>query len=253
MTTAVITGAASGIGACVKARLEAQGYVVIGIDLKGETVSADLSTADGRANAISEVVKLSGGSIDRLVLAAGLGGHLDNGALVAKVNYYGVVELLDGFKDAVAKAGGRVVAVSSNSAFMGVDPQSDLVNAFLDGTEDEVMKLIGDAPASKTYANSKHAVARAVRRRAPDWARAGIRLNAIAPGQTATPMFKGAAEHPTIGEAVKQIPIPQGRTATPDEMAGVIDFLLSDAADYIQGSILYADGGTDAQIRPNGF
>lgn len=253
MSTAVVTGAASGIGACVKARLENQGYNVIGIDLKGESVSADLSTAEGRAKAIEDVLDLSKGSIDRLVLAAGLGGHLDNGALVAKVNYYGVVELLDGLKEALAKAGGRVVAVSSNSAFMGVDPQGELITAFLDGTEEDVMKLIGDAHASQTYGNSKHAVARAVRRRAPDWARDGIRLNAIAPGQTATPMFKGASEHPTIGESVKRIPIPQGRTATPDEMAGVIEFLLSDAADYIQGSVLWVDGGTDAQLRPDGF
>jgi len=253
MKTAVITGSASGIGACVKARLQAQGFRIIGVDLKGEAVSADLSTAGGREAALKKVLELSGGSIDRLVLAAGLGGHLEDGALVAKVNYYGLVVVLDGLKAAVEAAGGRVVTVSSNSAFMGVDPQGELITAFLDGTEDEALKVIGDAHGALTYASSKHAVARAMRRRAPEWGRAGIRLNAVAPGQTETPMFRGAADHPVIGESVKRIPIPQGRTATPDEIAGVIDFLLSDAADYIQGSVLYVDGGTDAQLRPDGF
>ena len=57
MGIAVITGAASGIGACTKARLETQGYEIIGIDLKGETISADLSTAEGRQVAIDQTLK----------------------------------------------------------------------------------------------------------------------------------------------------------------------------------------------------
>ena len=57
MGTAVITGAASGIGACIKARLTQQGYDIIGIDLKGETISADLSTREGRQNAIDKALE----------------------------------------------------------------------------------------------------------------------------------------------------------------------------------------------------
>ena len=80
-----------------------------------------------------------------------------------------------------------------------------------------------------------------------------MRLNAIAPGQTETPLFRGAADHPQIGQAVSAIPIPQGRVAAADEIAGVIEFMLSDAAAYMQGSVLYVDGGTDAQLRPEAF
>ena len=109
MGIAVITGAASGIGACVKARLENQGFDIIGIDLKGEAISADLSTAEGRQKAIDKALELSGGKINRLVLAAGLGGHLDDGQLVAKVNYFGAVSLLDGLRDALANSKGRCV------------------------------------------------------------------------------------------------------------------------------------------------
>lgn len=253
MKTAVVTGSASGIGACVKARLEAQDYKVIGIDLKGEAISADLSTPEGRQSAIKTALDMSNGKIDRLVLAAGLGGHIANGALVAKVNYFGAVALLDGFKNALAEVDGRCVVICSNSAHMGITPDNPLVEAFLAGDEDAALAVIGDMDGTKTYGTSKHALTRAVRRRSAEWGTAGITLNAIAPGQTATPMQKGAADHPIIGKAVDSIPIPKKRLASPDEMAGVIEFMLSDAAEYMQGSVIYVDGGTDAQLRPDGF
>ncbi len=253
MGTAVITGAASGIGACIKARLTQQGYDIIGIDLKGETISADLSTREGRQNAIDKALELSGGKIDRLVLAAGLGGHLEDGQLVARVNYFGAIELLDGLKDALEETSGRVVVISSNSAQMRTDPESDIVRCLLEGNEGQAMQYIGDSHGALTYGVSKHAVARAVRRRAAEWGQAGITLNAIAPGMTETPMFRGAADHPVIGKSVEAIPIPKTRVASPDEIAGVIEFMLSDAAEYMQGSIIYVDGGTDAQLRPDAF
>jgi NAD(P)-dependent dehydrogenase (short-subunit alcohol dehydrogenase family) len=254
MKTAVITGAASGIGGCVKTRLENDGYKVIGIDLKGEEISADLSTKDGRQHAIDQALDKSDGEIDILVLAAGLGGHLEDGQLVAKVNYYGAVTLLDGFKDALAASeNGRCVVIGSNSAQMRTDPNADIVVSMLDKSEDQTMQYIGDSHGALTYGLSKHAVSRAVRRRAAEWGEAGIRLNVIAPGMTETPMFRGAADHPVISKSVEAIPIPQKRYASPDEMAGVIEFMLSDAAAYMQGSIIYVDGGTDAQLRPDAF
>ena len=65
MKTAVITGSASGIGACVKARLENEGYSVIGIDLKNASIEADLSTPEGRQHAIDSALEKFGGKIDR--------------------------------------------------------------------------------------------------------------------------------------------------------------------------------------------
>jgi len=253
MKKAIISGSASGIGACVKTRLEKQGYSVTGIDIKNAEVNADLSTADGRNSAIRGALEHTGGDFDILILAAGLGGHLDDGQLVAKVNYYGAVELLDGFRDGLAASKGRCVVISSNSAQMHMDPNNDLALALLDGTEDQAMELIGDNHAALTYGISKHAVARAVRRRAAEWGGLGIQLNAIAPGMTETPLFRGAADHPEIGKSVEAIPIPLDRVASADEIAGVIEFMLSDAGSYMQGSIIYVDGGTDAQLRPDAF
>ncbi len=253
MKHAVISGSASGIGACVKARLEAQGFRVIGIDLKNADITADLSKPQGRAQAVRSALEISGGKIDRLVLAAGLGGHVDDGQLVVRVNYFGAIELLDGLKDAVVEASGRCVVISSNSAQMRTDPESDIVKSLLDGDEAGAMAHIGDAHGAMVYGPSKHAVARAVRRRSADWAEAGATLNAIAPGQTETPLFRGAADHPVIGKSVEALPLPKKRVATADEMAGIIEFMLSDAADYMQGSIIYVDGGTDALLRPDAF
>lgn len=253
MKKAAVSGSASGIGACVKKRLEKQGYEVVGIDIQDAEIIADLSTEKGRQAGIEELLKKTDGELDVLVLAAGLGGHLEDGQLVAKVNYFGAITLLDGAKDALAKKQGRVVVISSNSAQMHMDPNNDLAKAMLDGTEEEAMSVIGSNHAALTYAVSKHALARAVRRRAAEWGQAGIRLNAIAPGMTETPMFRGAADHPEIGKSVDAIPIPQNRYAAPDEIAGVIEFMLSDASAYMQGSIIYVDGGTDAQLRPDAF
>ena len=84
MSIAVISGSASGIGACTKTRLEAQGFRVIGIDMKDADIIADLSSGEGRKSAVDSALEMSGGKIDRLVLAAGVGGHVESGQLVAR-------------------------------------------------------------------------------------------------------------------------------------------------------------------------
>lgn len=254
MGTAVVTGAASGIGRCVRERLEGQGDRVVGIDLRDVEIEADLSTAEGRAAAVARALDASNGAIDRLVVAAGLGGHVKDGGLVARVNYFGAVDVLDGLLPALeGRPGAAAVAVCSNSAQMGDPVDHPVVKALLAHDEAAAMAAIGDMPGAAIYGISKHALSRAVRRRAADWGAAGVRLNGIAPGQTRTPLFEGSEKDPVLGRFVDDIPIPLGRKAQPEEMAGLITFLLSDAAAYVHGSILWADGGTDAVQRPDAF
>jgi len=253
MSIAVITGAASGIGAEVRKRFEAQGYEVIGIDLKNSEVTADLSTEAGRTSAISETLAKCDGKIDRLLLAAGLGGHLDDGALVARVNYFGAVALLDGFKDALAATGGQCIAIGSNSAQMRPIDNTPIVEAMMEGDESKTMDIIGDMHAAMVYAGTKHALTRAARHRAAEWGEAGIQLNVIAPGPTETPMLQGVKDHPTISKSLEMIPIPQKRFAQVEEIAGVIEFMFSETAAHMHGSVIYVDGGSDAQVRPDRF
>jgi len=253
MSYAVITGAASGIGAEVRKRLEAQGYEVIGIDLRNTEVTADLSTSDGREKAVAETLDRTGGKIDRLLLAAGLGGHLEDGALVARVNYFGALALLDGFKDALAVSKGRCVVIGSNSAQMRPVDETPMVLAMMEEDESKTMDIIGDMHAAMVYAGSKHSITRAARHRAADWGAAGIQLNVIAPGPTETPMLQGVKDHPTISKSLEMIPIPQNRFALVEEIGGVIEFMFSDTASHMHGSVIYVDGGSDAQVRPDRF
>lgn len=250
----VVTGSASGIGAAVCRGLELQGDRVVGIDLHDAEVVADLSNPKGRLEAVDAVIAAaSPGGPDRIVLCAGLGTHAPDPGLIAAVNYFGCVELLDGlFPQLVGKPGASVVVVSSNSAQLTDFNGHPYVEALLAGDEKKAMELARGDNGFIAYAGSKHAVARAVRLRSQQFGEVGVRLNAVAPGATETPLLEGVRADPTWGAALESVPIPLGRPARPQEIADVILFLLSEGAAQIHGSIVYVDGGSDAVMRPSG-
>ena len=103
------------------------------------------------------------------------------------------------------------------------------------------------------YAASKLALARFVRRAATGatWAGAGIRLNAVAPGATLTPLLQRGLDHPRLGAAIRGFPIPLGGFGEPDRIASAIAFLLGPDAGFCCGSVLFVDGGSDALLRPD--
>ncbi|MFN3866360.1 MAG: SDR family oxidoreductase [Demequina sp.] len=256
MGTYVVTGAASGMGRATADRLRADGHEVIGVDLAGAEVSADLSTPGGRAACVAEVLDLCDGSLDGAVAAAGLGGVPGRDRLIMAVNMLGVCEVLEALQPALARAGSaKVVVVSSNSTTLTPLVPAALVRALLARDLDRAMRVLrifGKRSAPFAYAGSKLAVARWVRRTAvrDDWAGAGIRLNAIAPGIVQTPLLD---EQIAAGEkdAVEGLPVPVRRRGTAGEMAEWITFLLSPAADFLCGAVVFVDGGTDAYFRPD--
>lgn len=254
MGNMVVTGCASGIGKAVADHHAAQGHKIIGIDLKNADIEADLSTLEGRQAAIDAALELSGNEIDGLVTAAGMGGHLADGKLVAIVNYFGTVELLDGLFPAMqGRPNASAVALSSNSAQFRIDPDDPVIDALLAHDIDKVSELVGDQPSYMTYGKSKHAVSRAVRQRAGEWGAAGVRLNAIAPGQTETPLLQGTRDNPELKEMLAAVPIPLQRTASADEIARIIVSMMGEELSFMHGSIVFVDGGTDALLRPDGF
>jgi NAD(P)-dependent dehydrogenase (short-subunit alcohol dehydrogenase family) len=244
------------MGAATKARLEAAGDKVIGVDLRDADVVADLGTPEGRQAAIDGIGALTD-SLDGLVTWAGLPGLTDRpGSLLASVNYFGSVALLEGLRPLLAKGDrAAAVAISSNSTTVQPGVPMDVVHACLAGDEPAARAAADAASSLATYPATKTAIAWWVRRNAPTeaWAGAGITLNAVAPGAVETPLLQASREDPTVGGFIDAFPIPVGRKGTADELAAFVQFLLGPDARFFCGSVLFCDGGTDAQARPDDF
>jgi NAD(P)-dependent dehydrogenase (short-subunit alcohol dehydrogenase family) len=253
VSTIAVTGAASGIGAATTALLADRGDRVIGVDLKDVEVIADLATSDGRRTAIEAITTSCGGALDGLVTCAGLAGapHRPGSALVA-VNYFGTVELLAGLRPSLVRGSeASAVAISSNATTCQPAVPQGVVEACLAGDEDAARSRADASGSLAAYGATKTAVARWVRRHAvtSEWIGSGVRLNAIAPGMIDTPMIAEGRADPTVGPLLAQFPLPVGRAGQATEMAALIGFLLSGAASFFCGSVVFADGGTDALLR----
>jgi NAD(P)-dependent dehydrogenase (short-subunit alcohol dehydrogenase family) len=252
MPTIAVSGSASGIGAALRARLEATGAAVLGIDLRDAEITADLATPEGRAAALAGVRTRSGGRLAGLVTCAGVGPHVSDWPLIVSLDYFGSQVLVSGLRELLAAGGGAAVAVSSNSSTISpVD--AECVEACLAGDEPRARARAAALSGQHAYASSKLAIARFVRRSAPrpEWAGAGVRLNAVAPGAVSTPLLAAGLDDPVYGPAIRGFPIPLGGFGRPEQIAAAIAFLLGPEAAFCCGSVLFADGGSDALLRPD--
>lgn len=252
-----ITGSASGMGRKVAEKLRDAGHTVIGVDVKEADVVADLSTPQGRREAAIGVLAAAENRLDGAVLAAGLGPGAgpDRLRMIAQVNYLGVVDLLEAWRPALAAADrAKVVVFSSNSTTTTPLVPARAVRAFLDRDADKAVRsvrLFGKNASAMLYAASKIAVSRWVRLEAVkiEWAGAGIRLNALAPGAIMTPLLEAQLSEPNQEKLVRSFPVPVGGFGDAGQLADWAVFMLSDAADFLCGSVVFVDGGTDALFR----
>lgn len=255
MGTYVVSGAASGIGAAVWGRLERDGHTVVGVDQRDADVVADLSTPAGRDAAVAGVRALlaeHGGRLDGVVPCAGVAGLTDTDPLlVVSVNYFGAVALVQGLHDLLGQDS-AVVLLSSNSVTCqpGWDPA--IAAACLTGDEAAARDLAGATEAVQVYPATKAALAHWARTEGvkPEWAGAGIRINAVAPGLIATPMTEALRNDPELGVFADAYPTALNRPGRPEEIAALIAFLLSPESSLLVGSVVFADGGTDAMVHP---
>ena len=249
--TLAVTGSASGIGAAVVERFARSGTTVIGVDLAGSDIRADLATAEGRQTAVEEVARRCEGRLDGLVVAAGIGPQVTPTGGIVRVNYFGALAVLDGLLESLGSGEApAAVVLASNSAGI-TPPDAGLLGLLSEGDEEGAAARADDLDGATVYGMSKLGLARAVRRRARPWGDAGVRLNAVAPGPVDTPLLRGTLADPRLGPAVELLPIPLRRRAAPEEIASAIAFLLDPANAYVHGAVLFVDGGTDAELRPD--
>ncbi|ORB73452.1 SDR family oxidoreductase [Mycobacterium scrofulaceum] len=259
MGTYAVTGSASGMGHETTQRLRADGHTVIGVDIKDADIVADLSTPHGRELAAAGVLAACGGKLDGAVLAAGLGPGPGRERLrqIGQVNYFGVVESLVAWRPALAAADrAKVVVVASNSTTTVPLVPRRTVKALLAHDADKALRSVrpfGPGAPTMMYAASKIAVSRWVRRHAvlPEWAGSGIRLNALAPGAIMTPLLQEQLATPRQAKAVRSFPVPLGGFGQAGHMADWMCFMLSESAEFLCGSVIFVDGGTDAYFRPD--
>lgn len=257
MSIYVLTGGTSGIGAVVCDQLLDEGHEVFNIDYRGGDFQADLSTPEGIASAIDEVYRRYPEGIDCLVSNAGVGPTAPPETIFA-LNFYAGIDLAEGLRPLLKKKHGNCVVTSSNSitnSTVRPDWVALLTNLRNRERGFELARMIPQEQAASCYSSSKFALARWVRRISPSWAVDGLRINAVAPGNTTTPMTRGLTD--AQRDAALLIPIPT-RYGTKtfldaDEIANAITFLSSPKASGINGVVLFVDGGIDALMRSERF
>jgi NAD(P)-dependent dehydrogenase (short-subunit alcohol dehydrogenase family) len=251
MGTYVVSGAASGIGAALTARLRSEGHTVVTVDLRDADVIGDLATTSGREGAVAAVRQLTD-RVDGVVPCAGVAGltGTDPG-LVVSLNYFGALALVIGLQPLMGE-GSAVVLVSSNSVTCQPGWSVEVAAACLDDDEEKARRLAVCTDAVHVYPATKAALAYWARREGirPEWAGAGIRVNAVAPGMIATPMTEQLRRDPQLGVFADAYPTALDRPGRPEEVAALIGFLLSEEASLLVGSVVFADGGTDALLHP---
>lgn len=250
--TIVITGVSSGIGARTAELAIAQGADVIGIDMRdppashGAFLKGDISTPEG----IAAIVERLPPRIDALLNIAGVSGT-GGAALTLAINFYGLRLLSENLAGRI-REGGAVVNVASVAGYgwrANLERAKRLVAA--PGFPDLPKVLAeNDVPNEIGYPLSKELLILWTQMAAhqPLFKRRGIRVNAVSPGPVETPILTQFRS--VLGDAKVDSDIDRtGRAATASDIAPVILFAASDAARWINGANLAADGGLEASIN----
>ena len=252
--TYVVTGSASGIGEATYKLLKERGAKVFGIDIHHADINADLSTCEGRKFAVTTAIDLSHGHIDAVIACAGLAAPTSK---TVSVNFFGVTEFLKGLLPTLTLSGSPRVAITSSMASL-MPNSPELVSAMLADKEELAVEIAvglcteGDARAALIYGSTKRALSRWVRRESikPEWAAAGIPLNAVGPGIVETPMV---AEMIATNEARTAIdvivPMPLNHYLKAIQVAYLLVWLTSEENTHTTGQTIYIDGGSDAVLR----
>jgi len=237
---ALVTGASRGLGQAMARGLAEAGADVVGLSRSGDTaetrrlveetgrrffnVRCDLSCPEQRTGLIGRVLEETG-RVDILVNNAGIGGRYepeeypqDQWRELLEIHLHAAFDLAQQLAPHMLQRGrGKIINVGSVMCFEG----GWLVSA---------------------YAAAKHGIAGLTKSLATAWSSQGINVNCIAPGYFVTDLAGPLRDDPVRGPQILDR-IPCGRWGRPDELAGLVVFLASDASNYMHGSIVPIDGG----------
>jgi NAD(P)-dependent dehydrogenase (short-subunit alcohol dehydrogenase family) len=245
----LLTGAASGIGRAAARLFAEAGATVYGADLDEDGLrrTEGLIKDDG-GTFYSRRTDVSAERDVRELIAQI---EAEQGRLDIACNNAGMVGPTNLVEDYPTEQFDRVVAVNLRSVFLGMKYELPLMKRTggVICNSASVAALSGPGGLS-AYAASKHGVYGLTRSAAHEYASAGVRINAIAPGRTDTPMA-AQAERGNPAFAAEAHALPAGRVADPIEIGRAMFWLCSPAAGYVYGHMLVVDGG--ATIGGPGF
>ncbi|ESP87096.1 SDR family NAD(P)-dependent oxidoreductase [Candidatus Halobonum tyrrellensis] len=249
--TAVVTGAGSGIGRATAERFAAEGANVVVADVVEETGRETVESIedDGGEATFVEVDVSDTESVERMVDTA----VEEYGGLDFANNNAGILTGFAGVTDIEEEQWDRLIDINLKGVWACMKAELPVMEAQGSGaivnTASEA-GLVGMGGLA-SYSASKHGVVGLTKTVALEYASRGIRVNAVAPGPTDTNIqsgMSGGSGDPSSMpfDTSAMVDVPMGRTAEPEEMAGVVAFLCSEDASYVTGHTLPVDGGQAA-------
>ena len=241
-TSAVVTGAANGIGRAIATLFREQGATVVAADLNATDLHAAFPSADDVVTVAVDVT--ADDAPDQLVAAA----TASFGRLDILVNNAGIV-VAGPFETLTDEQFDRIMAVNVRSLFRLTRAAVPLLKASGRGRVINLGSIMSDVagPDLSIYGTSKHAVAGLTKGMAVDLGRHGITVNYLQPGSIVTKMSEPFMDDPAFRRYWEE-KAPVGRLGEAGEVATAALFLASEEARFVSGTGLNVDGGAIVQF-----